>query len=69
MYKPESMKLKSVLIDNIYGYETRHIKIGDEVYYKKGFEWSKVQWKRKLSWCMEILKGKAIAVHFKEDEV
>ena len=50
MYKPESVKLKSVLIDNIYGYETRHIKIGDEVYYKKGFEWSKVRWKRKLSY-------------------
>lgn len=67
--KPQSMRLKSVLLDNIYGYETEHILIEGDWYYKKGLAWSVVSLKRKMAWCIEILRGKAIAVHFKEDEV
>lgn len=66
--KPQTLKLKSILLDNIYGYETAKILINDEWYYKNPCKFKRGI-KTRLEWCLEILKGKAIAVHYKEDEV
>ena len=67
MSHPINMKFKSVLIDDIYGYEVQHEQINGEWYYAKPAMW--IPLKRKIAWCIEILKGKAIAVHFGRDEV
>lgn len=65
--KPQRMKLRSLLYDNIYGYNRQHVvsKSGG-VYYKKPAY--AVSFVRKLAWCFEILRGYAVAVHFHEDE-
>jgi len=65
--KPSNMKLKSVLVDNLFGYETNHLAIDGIWYYAKPL--FRQSLKRKLAWCLEILKGQAVAVHFKEDEL
>lgn len=64
--KPSNNRLMSLLYDNVYGYEVAHVVINGIVYYKKPNLY--VSLKRKLFWIIEILRGKAIAVHFKEDE-
>ena len=67
VWKPESYKMSSGLIDNVVGgYHNEHVFIEGEWYYKKPAAW--VPLRRKLAWCKEILLGKAIAVHYKEDE-
>ncbi len=65
--KPESMKMSSRLIDNMYGYRTDHIKIDGEWYLQKPIMYKPL--KKRLAWCFEILKGLAVAVHWKEDEL
>ena len=66
--KPQTLKLKSILLDNIYGYETTKTLINDEWYYKCPCNFKR-SLRTRLAWCLEILRGKAIAVHYKEDEV
>lgn len=64
---PTNMKLKSLLYDNIYGYETTHENINGQWFCKKPD--MLINLKRKFVWCLEILRGRAIAVHFKSDEI
>ena len=68
VYKPESMKMASYLIDNVVGgYRREEKEINGEWYIAKPELW--LPMKKKLRWCKEILQGKAMAVHFKEDEL
>lgn len=64
--KPESMKMSSRLIDNLYGYCTDHVQIEGEWYLAKPIVYKPLM--KRLAWCLEILRGKAVAVHWKEDE-
>lgn len=56
----------SMLIDNIKKYENNKCEINNKWYIAK-FD-SYYTLKGKLKDCIKILKNKAIAVHFKEDE-
>lgn len=68
VYKPESFKMASGLIDNVAGgYCINHKEIDGDWYLAKPQMYVTVR--KKLRWCKEILQGKAIAVHYKEDEV
>ena len=56
----------SILIDKIKGFEDNTVKIGDRWYIAKPL--AKLPLKVRIKDSFKVLKGKAIAVHFKEDE-
>lgn len=56
----------SILIDKIKEYENTKCKIKEKWYIAKTIPY--ITLKGKMKDCMKILRNKAIAVHFKEDE-
>lgn len=68
VFRPETFRMASGLIDNVAGgYSLEHELIGDEWYLAKPEMYLPLR--RKLMWCKEILQEKAIAVHYKRDEL
>ena len=57
----------SILIDKVKTYENNKCKIKGKWYIAKPL--NKLSLKNKLKDCIKLLRNKAIAVHFKEDEV
>ena len=70
-FKPETLSMESRLIDNVVGgYCVEHEEFAGEMYLKKPLSSCLDRsLGHRLACCKEILQGRAIAVHYKRDEV